>query len=91
MVAEAVLFAVHATVAMAGARSLHQLQIAMDSRDVIGQAKGMLMERFKITADQAFGLLIKASAEAGIKVRDVAEVFAATGEGPRRPMGSGRR
>ena len=56
------------------------LQTALDSRAVIDQAKGILMERFKLTADQAFQALTRVSMESNTKVRDVAERFVATGE-----------
>ena len=69
-------FAAHAAIALAGARSQEQWRAAVDSRDIIGQAKGILMERFKITADQAFQVLAKASSESDLKVREVAELFA---------------
>lgn len=71
------LFASHAAIAMATARREEHIRTAIDSRDIIGQAKGILMERFKITADQAFQVLIKASTETNIKLRDVAQKFAA--------------
>ena len=58
------------------------LQTALDSRAVIDQAKGILMERFKLTADQAFQVLTRVSMESNTKVRDVAERFVATGELP---------
>ena len=47
-------FASHAAVALAGAENEANLRIGMDSRDVIGQAKGILMERHKLTAVEAF-------------------------------------
>jgi GAF domain-containing protein len=58
------------------------LQTALDSRAVIDQAKGILMERFKLTADQAFQVLTRVSMESNTKVRDVAERFVGTGELP---------
>jgi GAF domain-containing protein len=58
------------------------LQRALDSRPVIDQAKGILMERFKVTADQAFSVLTRMSMESNTKVRDLAERFVATGELP---------
>ncbi len=58
------------------------LQTALDSRAVIDQAKGILMERFKLTADQAFQVLTRVSMESNTKVRDVAERFVATGDLP---------
>jgi GAF domain-containing protein len=53
---------------------------AMASRAVIEQAKGILMERYKITAEQAFTLLTHASQRSNVKLRDVAEELTATGE-----------
>ena len=56
------------------------LQTALDSRAVIDQAKGILMERFKLTADQAFQMLTGVSMQTNTKVRDVAARFVQTGE-----------
>jgi GAF domain-containing protein len=56
------------------------LQRALDSRAVIDQAKGILMERFKLTPDAAFEALTRVSMETNTKVRDVASRFVATGE-----------
>ncbi|HEX2299631.1 MAG TPA: GAF and ANTAR domain-containing protein [Pseudonocardiaceae bacterium] len=56
------------------------LAAALDSRAVIDQAKGILMERFKLTPDQAFQALTRVSMESNTKVRQVAERFVATGE-----------
>jgi hypothetical protein len=58
------------------------LQAALDSRAVIDQAKGILMERLKLTADQAFQVLARVSMETNTKVRDVAQRFVETGELP---------
>ena len=55
------LFASHASVALAQAQKINSLELGMVSRDLIGQAKGVLMERYKITADQAFTLLATVS------------------------------
>ena len=49
------------------------LQRALLSRDVIGQAKGVLMERQKVTGDQAFDVLRRASMRMNVKLRDLAE------------------
>jgi AmiR/NasT family two-component response regulator len=56
------------------------LQKAMEFRSVIEQAKGILIERYKLTADQAFRLLVDASMHTNRKVRDVAENLVLTGE-----------
>src|SRR5690625_7741852 len=55
------LVAAHAAVAFAESRRTVQLNEAIMTRDVIGQAKGILMERHKITSQQAFLLLTTAS------------------------------
>jgi GAF domain-containing protein len=55
--AAAALFAAHAAVAFEAARERVQLEEALASRDVIGQAKGILMVQSHITADDAFDLL----------------------------------
>src|SRR3954466_5217211 len=49
------------------------LQAALESRAVIDQAKGVLIERYKLTADQAFKRLAQASMATNRKLRDVAE------------------
>ena len=52
---------------------------AMESRSVIEQAKGILMERYKITSEQAFTLLTHASQRSNVKLREIAEELATTG------------
>ncbi len=66
------LFAAHAAVALAGSKGIEQLQVALRTRDVIGMAKGILMERHGVDADRAFELLVAASQHANVKLRDVA-------------------
>ena len=56
------------------------LQQAVLSRDVIGQAKGILMERLKMTPEDAFDLLRRSSQQLNMKLRDVARGLAETGE-----------
>jgi GAF domain-containing protein len=58
---------------------LNNLQIAMKSRAVIEQAKGMLMERYKVDEDRAFAVLIRASQTDNTKLRDVADELVRTG------------
>ena len=75
-------------------RQIEQLERALESRDVIGQAKGILMERFRITADEAFDRLRMTSQHTNRKVNAVAGELAATGEwpilGPRPSEARGR-
>ena len=67
--------------ALQDARDLAKnLQKAMEFRSVIEQAKGILIERHKLTAEQAFRLLADASMHTNRKVRDVAEDLVLTGE-----------
>ena len=56
------------------------LQQALLSRDVIGQAKGILMERLKITPEDAFDLLRRSSQHLNMKLQDVARGVAETRE-----------
>ncbi|WNV75557.1 GAF and ANTAR domain-containing protein [Geodermatophilus sp. DSM 44513] len=67
------------------------LQAALESRGVIDQAKGILMERYRLTADQAFQLLTRASMGANRKVRDIADQLVHTGELPVTLPGAGGR
>lgn len=62
----------HAAVAMAGSAAESQFQTGLASRDVIGQAKGLLMARDSLTGVQAFALLTRASQETNMKLADVA-------------------
>lgn len=70
----------HAAIALAEAQKVDQLHQAVESRDVIGQAKGILMERYKITSHQAFLLLAKASSNTNQKLHAIAETLVNTGE-----------
>ncbi len=74
------LFAAHAAVAMAGAQQQQHMTAALSARDVIGQAKGILMERHKLTADQAFTVLARTSQDSNTKLIDVARVLTETGD-----------
>ena len=47
------------------------LQTALESRAIIDQAKGILIERFKISSDQAFQLLAQVSMKTNPKLRDI--------------------
>lgn len=67
----------HAAVAMAGAATEEQLRAAIQTRDVIGQAKGILMHRDHLTGLQAFATLTRASQETNIKLVDVARFVVA--------------
>src|SRR3954451_1080008 len=78
-------FAGHAAVALAGAEHEEHLRRGMDHRDLIGQAKGILMERHKLTASQAFAVLARVSQEKNRKLFDIAQEVTDTGEAPAEP------
>ncbi|MFI5509722.1 GAF and ANTAR domain-containing protein [Mycobacterium sp. NPDC051804] len=66
------ILAQHAAVAMAGTAAETQFRTGLASRDVIGQAKGLLMGRDNLTGVQAFAMLTRASQETNMKLADVA-------------------
>jgi hypothetical protein len=72
------LFVSHAAVAMAGAQKQDQLAAGLATRDLIGQAKGILMERYQIDAQKAFALLVRVSQHSNRKLHDVAAELATT-------------
>ncbi|VXC55321.1 GAF and ANTAR domain-containing protein [Aeromicrobium sp. 9AM] len=72
-VAVATIFVRHAAVALANAHNEAGLQVAIDARKLIGQAQGILMERFDLDADRAFDFLRRQSQAHNVKLRYVAE------------------
>lgn len=66
------IFAAHSSVAWNSARRDAQFQRALSSRDIIGQAKGMIMERYRVDALQAFELLRKLSQDSNVALIKVA-------------------
>lgn len=92
--AKGVILASLASIALATAHSLEDearrienLHSALRSREVIGQAQGILMERERIAADQAFEVLRRASQFLHIKLREVAQNLVDTGERPQTGSG----
>ena len=73
------LLATFAALALAEAQRADQLHDALGNRDVIGQAKGILMERHGLTADAAFSVLSRVSQAENMKLAEIARRFAATG------------
>jgi hypothetical protein len=64
------------------ARRADDLQAALATREMIGQAQGILMERERITSDEAFDILRRASQHLNLKLREVAQGLVDTGERP---------
>jgi len=97
--AKGLIFATHAGVALAAAvevedatqalavetKRLENLHGALASRQVIGRAEGILMQRELITSDQAFDLLRRASQNLNKKLREVAQYVVDTGDVPHTP------
>lgn len=77
--ATAEMLGTHAALATAAASAHRQMTSALASRDLIGQAKGMLMERFHIDAIRAFELLRRLSQERNTPLVCIAEELVATG------------
>ena len=72
----------HAAVALGNARKIENLWLAVDARKRIGQAQGILMERFDLSADQAFAVLLRYSQDNNVKLRVVADRLVETRELP---------
>jgi GAF domain-containing protein len=66
------LFASHAAIALHQAREVEHLNQALESRKVIGQALGIVMERYSLDENHAFAFLLRASSTSNIKLRDIA-------------------
>ncbi len=77
----ALAFAAHAAIALAAAQREQHLRTAVESRQMIGQAVGMLMERHSLAPGPAFDLLVKASQRSSRKLRDVAARVVELGPG----------
>jgi GAF domain-containing protein len=69
----ALVLAAHAAVGLASARREDQLQSALATRDIIGQAKGIVMERHNVDAVRAFNLLVKLSQDTNTPVEKLAQ------------------
>jgi hypothetical protein len=62
----------HASVAVSAARQEETMATAVDARKLVGQAMGILMERFDVDGDRAFAILRRYSQDTNTKLRDVA-------------------
>jgi GAF domain-containing protein len=75
-------YATYASIALAALRKVAHVHTAMQSRHVIGMAQGILMERHRITQQQAFMVLAKYSQNHNEKLRVVAAQLVEAGELP---------
>lgn len=67
------LLASHAAVAYAGAQTATNLRTALETREAIGQAVGILMERYHLSSDRAFAVLVRFSQQSNRKLHSVAD------------------
>jgi GAF domain-containing protein len=78
----ATVYAAHASIALANRRLQADLKRAYESRGLIGQAIGILVERHRVTPDAGFEMLIRASQNRHVKLRDLATYVVETGVDP---------
>ena len=71
------LFAAHASIALGRSRREEQLNAALLTRKMIGQAIGILMERHQVDEDGAFAYLTRVSSHSNVKLREVAKEIVA--------------
>lgn len=67
------IFAAHAAIVWAAVSRGEHFRSALASRDTIGQAKGMIMERYNLGPIQAFELLRQLSQDSNIRIADIAQ------------------
>ena len=79
---EGLALAAHISVAVAGALAIGHLQTAVDSRTILGQAVGIVMERYGLDADRAFAVLSRLSQHANRKLSELAKELVTTGKLP---------
>jgi GAF domain-containing protein len=63
----------HASIAVASTRDGETMAAAVDARKLVGQAMGILMERFDLDDSGAFEILKRYSQQNNVKLRDVAQ------------------
>jgi hypothetical protein len=78
------LFASHAAVAMGFVRTVSTLSDAVASRQTVGMAVGIVMERYQMDAARAFQFLVRSSSTAHVKLRDLAAQIVADHDGRTR-------
>ncbi|MFS0884834.1 GAF and ANTAR domain-containing protein [Aeromicrobium sp. 179-A 4D2 NHS] len=76
---EATALAAHIAIAVSSAETQAHLTRALDARTVIGQAVGIIMERYKLDSSSAFRVLVRTSSHANIKLRRIAQELVETG------------
>jgi GAF domain-containing protein len=83
------MFAAHAAVAYASAQERAGSARSVATRQLVGRAEGILMERHRVTAEQAFAMLVRVSQDRNTKLRDLAEELVHSGRLDEVRQGSG--
>jgi transcriptional regulator with GAF, ATPase, and Fis domain len=81
----AAMFGTVAVVALQGARTSDELHSALHTRNLIGQAQGIMMERYGVTAAQAFSVLSRVSQDSNVKLVEIARQVTENREVPGLP------
>lgn len=74
------LFAAHAAIALSASQQHDRMVRAVATQQLIGQAQGILMERHKVTDQEAFSMLVRVSQDSNTKLRDIAGRLVSSGE-----------
>jgi hypothetical protein len=83
----ATMLAVHFRVATARVLQRRNLEHALDTRQLIGQAVGVLVERRRVTPEAAFDELALRSQLVNLKLRELARLVVETGQDPEQITG----
>lgn len=78
-------FAAHTAIAITVARQEENMDLALDSRSLIGQATGIVMDRYDLDAVRAFAVLKRISQQSNVKLHEVAVELIRTRHLPQRP------
>jgi GAF domain-containing protein len=76
-----VVLAAHAAAAILASRQGEQLESALSTRDKIGQAKGIIMERYGVDDVRAFEMLRQLSQDSNTRLADIAQQVIDTRDG----------
>lgn len=85
---EAAAIAAQISIAVAAAQRIEQFEAALDSRTIIAQACGLVMERYDVDTVRAFALLTRLSSTQNVKLRDVAAELVLTRLMPKATSGT---
>lgn len=85
------LFATHAAYAYGHRRQVDDLHLALETRELIGNAVGIVMERYDLDRDRAFEYLVRTASTSEVKLRVLAAELVGGGPRSRSDPSIGRR